>query len=205
MNHKSGDITVLDTSTRKVLGTIPALGELEVAVTDGKGKLFVNSEEKSEVAVIDLKSSKMETHWKLGECEGPTGLAIDPFHNRLFSVCANHKMVVIDSVSGELITELPIGSKPDGVGFDSDLGMAYSSNGDGRLTVIHEDDSNHFHVVKNLATQSGARTMMIDNETHHICLPVALYEPLPPVTEGMPKPRAPILPNSFTILVIAPQ
>ncbi len=205
MNHKSGNITVLDALTRKVLGTIAALGELEVAVTNGKGKLFVNSEETNEVAVIDTLSSKMIAHWKLGECQAPTGLAIDIEHNRLFSACANHKMVIIDSNSGKLIAELPIGGKPDGAGFDKTLGMAYSSNGDGTLTIVHEDDSDHFHVVENLATQFGARTMTIDPETQRIYLPAALYGPLPAVSQETPKPRAPILPNSFNIIVAAPK
>lgn len=205
MNHKSGNITVIDAINLKVICTIQALGELEVAVTDGKGKVFVNSEETGEVVVIDTHSSKMEAHWKLGACEGPTGLAIDSKHNRLFSVCANHKMVVVDSNSGKLIAELPIGGKPDGAAFDAALGMVYSSNGDGTLTVVHEDDSDHFHVVENLATQIGARTMTIDPETHHIYLPAALYGPLPNVSAETPKPRAPILADSFNILVVAPK
>ena len=205
MNHKSGNITVIDAVSLKVISTIEALVELEVAVTDGKGKLFANSEETSEVAVIDTKFSKMLAYWKLGECEGPTGLAIDSEHNRLFSVCADHKMVVLDSNSGKLVTELPIGGKPDSAGFDAALGMVYSSNGDGTLTLVHEDDSNHFHVVENLQTQIGARTMTIDSETHHIYLPAALYGPLPAISAEMPKPRAPILPDSFNILVVAPK
>lgn len=205
MNHKSGNITVIDVATLKVITTIEALGDLEVVVSDGKGRFFVNSEEAAEVAVIDTKSSKMVAHWKLGECQGPTGLAIDPEHDRLFSACANHKMIVIDEKSGKLVADLPIGGKPDGVGFDAALGMVYSSNGDGTLTVIHEDDSDHFHVVENLATQIGARTMTIDPETHHIYLPAALYGALPAVSADMPKPRASILPDSFNILAIAPK
>ena len=184
---------------------IDTLGKLEVVVTDGKGKLFVNSEETGEIAVIDTKSSKMVAHWKLAGCQGPTGLAIDPAHDRLFSVCANHQMVVVDSNSGNLIAQLPIGGNPDGAGFDAALGMAYSSNGDGTLTIVHEDDSNHFHVVENLGTQIGARTMTIDSETHHIYLPAALYGPLPAVTSETPRPHAPTLPDSFNILVVAPK
>ena len=205
MNHKSGNITVIDAVSLKVISKIEVLGELEAAVIDGKGKLFVNSEETSEVAVIDTKSSKMVAHWKLGQCEGPTGLAIDSEHDRLFSVCANNKMIVVDSSSGKLVAELHIGGKPDGAGFDAALGMAYSSNGDGTLTIVHEDDSDHFHVVENLATQIGARTMVVDPETHHIYLPVAQYGPLPAVSAETPKPRAPILQDSFNILVIAPK
>ena len=205
INHNSGNITVIDAASLKVITTIEALGELEVIVTDGKGKLFVNSEETGELAVIDTKSSKMVAHWKLAGCQGPTGLAIDAEHDRLFSVCANHQMVVVDSNSGKLVAELPIGGKPDGAGFDAALGMAYSSNGDGTLTIVHEDDSNHFHVVENLTTQIGARTMTVDPETHHIYLPAALYGPLPAVSAETPKPRAPILRDSFNILVIAPK
>ena len=205
MNHKSGDITVLDAATRKVVDTIKALGALEVAVIDSKGKLFVNSEETSELAVIDLKSAKMEAHWPLGNCQGPTGLAIDTEHDRLFSVCANNKMVVVDAKSGKLVAELPIGGKPDGAAFDAGLGMAYSSNGDGSLTVVHEDDPDHFRVVENLPTQFGAWTMVLDPLTHRMYLSAALYGPMPAITAETPKPRAPVLPDSFNILVVAPR
>lgn len=205
MNHKSGDITVLDAATRKVVGTIEALGALEVAVTDGEGKLFVNSEESNELAVIDIQSSSMAAHWPLGACRSPTGLAIDAAHARLFAVCANNKMVVVDAKSGRLVAELPIGGRPDGAAFDAALGMAYSSNGDGTLTVVHEDDPDHFHVVENLPTQFGARTMALDPQTHRIYLSAARYGPMPAATAAAPRPRAPVLPGSFNVLVVAPK
>lgn len=205
MNHRSGDITVIDAATRKVIGKIEALAELEVGVTDGKGRIFVNSEATSQLAVIDAHSGKMEAHWKLGDCKAPTGLAIDVEHGRLFSVCANNRMVVVDANSGSVVAELPIGSRPDGAGFDPGLSMAYSSNGDGTLTVVHEDDADHFHVVENVSTQVGARTMVVDPGSHRIYLPVALHGPVPPATTDTPRPRPPILAGSFSIIVIAPK
>jgi YVTN family beta-propeller protein len=205
MNHRSGNITVLDAATRKVIGKIEALGELEVAVTDGNGKIFVNSEATSELAVIDSHSGTMESHWKLGDCKAPTGLAIDAEHARLFSVCANNRMVVLDANSGRLVTELPIGSRPDGAGFDAELGMAYSSNGDGSLTVVHEDDADHFRVVENVSTQVGARTMTIDPQTHRVYLPAASFGPVPPATADTSRPRPPVIAGSFNIIVMAPK
>jgi DNA-binding beta-propeller fold protein YncE len=205
MNHKGGDITAINPSTRKVVGTIRALPELESAVTDGKGKIFANSEAENKVAVIDARTSKMVAAWELGGCTGPTGLAIDIAHHRLFSTCANNEMVIVDSKSGKVLAELPIGAHSDAAAFDPALGIAYSSNGDGTLTAVHEDDPDHFRVVANIATQEGARTMALDPATHKIYLAAASYGPAPAATADMPKPRKPILPGSFRIIVITPR
>jgi len=204
MNHHGGNITAIDARTHKVISTIPALEELESVVSDGKGRIFVNSEEENKVAVIDTAASKMVTTWPLEGCTGPTGLAIDTAHARLFATCANDKMVILDSSSGKQVADVPIGAHSDGATFDPGLGMAYSSNGDGTLTVVHEDDPNHYGVVSNVKTQEGARTMALDLATHKIYLAAAEYGPAPAPTPEMPKPRRPILPGSFRIIVVAP-
>jgi YVTN family beta-propeller protein len=204
MNRGSGDITVIDAATHRVVGTIDGLEELEFAVTDGKGRLFVNGEARSELGVVDVRAGRMTARWKLGNCLRPTGLAIDTEHGRLFSVCANRTMVVVDAGSGRIVAELPIGARPDAAAFDPALGMVYSSNGDGSLTVVHEDDAEHFRIVANLATQPGARTMALDPGSHYLYLSAASYGPAPQPTAAVPMPRAPVLPGSFEVLVVAP-
>lgn len=204
MNHKGGSVSVIDAMTHKLVSTIPALPDLESGVSDGKGTLFVNSESENKIAVIDLHAGKMVASWTLGDCDGPTGLAIDTAHHRLFSTCANNKMIVVDSTSGNVVTEVPIGGRSDAATFDAGLGMVYSSNGDGTLTVVHEDDLAHFRVVANVPTQEGARTMALDRKTHAVYLAAASYGPAPAASAAVPRPRKPMLPGSFRILVVAP-
>lgn len=204
VNHRSGDITIIDAATRSVVGTIPVLEEPEFAVSDGKGRLFVNSEAAGVLAVIDLHASRMTAQWKLGDCLRPTGLALDAAHARLFSVCANREMVVVDAAAGRVVAQVPIGAKPDAAAFDAALGMAYASNGDGTLTVVHEDDPAHFRVVTNLATRPGARTMALDPQSHELYLSSAAYAPAPRATPENPAPRPPVLPGSFQLLVVTP-
>ena len=204
MNHNSGNISVIRAGGSKPGATIPAADGLEVAVLDGKGRLFVNAEDAGQIIMVDTATGKRMAQWKLGSCEGPTGLAIDTAHDRLFTVCANNRMMVVDATSGRLVAELPIGARPDGAAFDPALGNAYSSNGEGSLTVVHEDDAEHFHVVENLPTQAGARTIALDPATHRLYLPAASYGPVPAATADAPKPRAPMIPGSFRILVVEP-
>lgn len=204
MNHKGGSVSVIDAMTRKLVSTIPALPDLESGVSDGKGMLFVNSESENKIAVIDLRAGKMVASWALGDCDGPTGLAIDAVHHRLFSTCANNKMVVVDSTSGKVVAEVPIGRRPDAAAFDTGLGMVYSSNGDGTLTVVHEDDPAHFRVVATVPTQEGARTMALDPKTHAVYLAAASYGPAPVASTAIPRPRKPMLTGSFRILVVTP-
>jgi len=205
MNHRSGNIAVIDTAVRRVTATIPALGQLEFAVRDGHGRIFVNSEETGEIAVIDAASAKMVARWSLGGCEEPTGLAIDAAHERLFSVCANERMAIVDSRTGAVVATLPIGKHPDGAAFDPGTGMAFSSNGEGTLTLVHEDDPAHFRVVANLPTQPGARTIAVDPATHRVYLTAASYGPRPEATAENPHPRPPVVPGSVVVLVVAPE
>lgn len=204
MNHKGGSVTVIDAMTNRLVSTIPALPNMESGVTDGKGMLFVNSESENKIAVIDLHSGKMVASWPLGDCDGPTGLAIDAAHHRLFSTCGNNKMVVVDSTSGNVVSEVPIGGRSDAAAFDAGSGMVYSSNGDGTLTVVHEDDPAHFRVVANVPTQEGARTMALDLKTHTIYLAAASYGQALDASTGAARPRKPMLPGSFRILVVTP-
>jgi len=188
-----------------VLATVPLGGKPEVAVTDDAGHVFVNIEDTNEVVVIDTSSNQIEARWTLKPCEEPTGLAIDVRHKRLFSVCANHKMVVVDTGSGRVLTELPIGSEPDGVEFDPSSGLAFSANGEGSLTVVHEVDADHFETIATVATQPHARTLALDPKSHRLYLVTASFGPIPASTQAQPHPRPPMLKDTFSLLVVAPE
>lgn len=198
-NGRSKDATAFDAADGKVVGTIDLGGKPETGVSDGQGRIFVNIEDTSEVVRLDAKELKVTARWPLAPGEEPSGLALDAKNRRLFSVCDNEKMVVLDADSGAVIATLPIGKHVDGAAFDPETGCAFSSNGDGTLTVVHEDDAAHFTVVQTVPTQRGARTLTLDPKTHKLYLPTAEFE-APSATTGRARPNA--LPNSFTILVV---
>jgi DNA-binding beta-propeller fold protein YncE len=201
-NGRSANASVIDAKSGTVAGTIALDGKPEFAVSDEHGRVFVNLEDKSELLAIDAKTRKVDTTWPLTACEEPTGLAIDIAHHRLFSACGNEHMAVTDSTNGRQVASVPIGNGPDGAAFDPQLGLAFSSNGqDGTLTVVHEDDPDHFSVVQTLATQKSARTMALDPQTHRIYLAAADFGAAPAATTEQPKPRPPMVPDSFVILV----
>jgi len=202
-NGHSANATVIDAITRKEIDTISLPGKPELAVNNSVGNVFVNIEDKNEIVVIDSNLNKILKVFPIGSGNGPSGLAIDQAHNRLFSVCANNKMMVLNSESGDIVSELAIGSSPDSAAFDQKLGIAFSSNGDGTLTLIKENDPEHFSVLQNVKTQKGARTMAYDTENHRAYLVTASFGETPPATKEQPKPRPTILPNSFVVLVVS--
>jgi YVTN family beta-propeller protein len=199
-NGRSNDATVLDAKTNKVIKTIKLAGKPEFSVTDGKGKIYVNIEDKSLICEINATTLKVEQSWPIAPGEEPSGLALDNVNHRLFSVCDNKTMVVVNAENGKVINSLPIGEHVDGVSFDNKLKRAYSANGDGTLTVVQEEDANTFKILENVSTQKGARTIAIDNSTHHVYLPTAEYGAAPAATKENPRPRPTINPNTFSIL-----
>jgi len=202
-NGKSHDVTVIDARKRVPVATIALDGKPEFAVSDGNGRVFLNNEDKDEIVVFDPRHAKVVSTWSLGDCEEPTGLALDKEHRRLFSVCQNNVMVVLDADTGHSIARVPIGAGPDGVVFDAARGMAYSANGeDGTLTIVHEDDPTHFRVVATVPTQTSARTITLDEASHRVYLPAASFGPLP--ADAAPHTRPPMLADSFNVLVLAP-
>ena len=203
-NGRSNDATVIDAKTNKTIGTIILGSKPEFAVTNGKGKIYVNMEDTCMVFMINPATMKVEQQWTLKRGKEPSGLAIDKVNNRLFSVCDNKLMIVMDAETGKVIASLPIGEHVDGCGFDAELKRAYSSNGDGTLTVIQEVDANTFKVLENVNTQKGARTISVNSKTHHIFLPTAEYGETPKPTNENPRPRPSVKPNSFVILDVAP-
>jgi len=202
MNGRSADATAIDAVTGMVAGTVPLGGKPEFAVADERGHIYVNIEDKSELVVLDPRKLAVEARWPLAPCQEPTGLAIDLEHRRLFAGCSNKLMAVVDAESGKVITTLPIGSGVDATAFDPGLQYAYASNGEGTLTVVHEDSPDKFTVLENVPTQRGARTMALDPRTHQVYLVTADFAPAPPAVPGQPRPRPAVLPNSFVVLAV---
>lgn len=200
-NAASKDVTAIDAKSGTVAGTLALNGQPELAVADDHGKVFVNLEDKSAVVKLDARKLAIDATWPLAPGEEPTGIALDRKHHRLYSTCANKLMVVLNSDNGKLVTTLPIGTGVDGAGFDSELQLAFSSNGEGTLTVIHEDSPDKFSVVDNVATQRGARTLEVDQKSHRVFVVTAEFGPTPAPTAERPRPRAPMVPGTFTLLV----
>jgi len=201
-NGRSADATVLDAASGKVAGTIPLGGKPEFATTDLDGHVFVNLEDKSEVLALDPKKLSVEHRWPLAPCEEPSGMAIDRAHKRLFVGCSNKTMAMMDATSGKLLATAPIGGGVDANGFDPGTGLAFSSNGEGTLTVAKADPAGRLEVLLNVATQRGARTMAVDEKTHRIFLVTAEFGPPPSPTADQPHPRPSQVPGTLTILVV---
>jgi YVTN family beta-propeller protein len=203
-NGSSNDATAIDARTGTVAGTIALGGKPEFAVADEKGHVFVNIEDTSEIVQFNSNKLTVESRWKISPGEEPSGLAIDRKHRRLFSVCSNKLMVVVDADNGKVITTLPIGPGTDAAGFDSETGFAFSSNGgDGTLTVAHEDTPDKFAVVENVHTLRRARTMALDTKTHQVYTVTAEFGAAPAATKEQPRPRPPMVPGSFTLLILS--
>lgn len=201
-NGASHDATAIDVKTDTVAGTIPLGGKPETGVADERGHIFVNVEDKSEIVDIDARKLTADAHWALAPCEEPSGLAMDRKHRRLFAGCSNKLMAVVNADTGKVVTTLPIGNGVDANGFDPATDLAFASNGEGTLTVVHEDSPDKFTVSENATTQRGARTMSLDTKTHRVYLVSAEFGPPPPATPERPRPRPSILPGSFTLIVM---
>jgi len=200
-NGRSADATAFDATSGKLLATLALPGKPEFAVTDAAGHVWVNIEDKGELVRFDPKTVKISATWSLAPCESPSGLAIDIAHRRLFSVCDNRTMSVLDADSGHRVASVPIGNGPDGVAFDSKRGLVYSSNGqDGTLTVVHEDDPDHYRVLATVPTQTTARTIALDPQTGHLFLSAAQFGMH--TEQGGPHHRPPVMPGSFTVLEV---
>lgn len=201
-NGHGHSATVIAAKTNAVLATIALGGKPEFARADGHGTIFVNIEDTAELVVLDSKAAVVKARWTLPKCEEPSGLAFDAIHHRLFSACANQTLVVLDADSGQSVASVPIGKGVDGDEFDPASQNIYSANGEGTLTVIHEEAADHYVVQQTLATQKGARTIALDTGTHRLYLPTAKFGPAPELTASNPRPRPPVVAGSFTVLVV---
>lgn len=201
-NGRSANATAIDAATGQIVGTLPLAGKPEFAVADGRGKVYVNIEDKSLLVAFDARTLTITGQWPLAPCQEPSGLAIDREHRRLFSVGGNKLMAVVDADNGRVITTIPIGAGVDGAAFDPAAGLAVSSNGEGTVTVVREDSPERFTVVGTVQTKRGARTIALDEATHRLYLPTAQFGPPPSPTADRPHPRPSILPGTFEILVL---
>jgi hypothetical protein len=196
-NGRSKNSTAIDAKTGTVAGTIALGGKPEFAVADGKGKVYANIEDTSEIVEVDAVKLMVTKRYSLAPCQDPSGLAIDAKSRRLFSVCGNRLMAVSDPDSGKVVATPAIGAGPDGVAFDPGTGYVFSSNGDGTLTIVQQTGVK-WDVVENIATERGARTIAVDEKTHKVYLPTAKTASGPGTGGG----RAAYLPDSFKLLVV---
>ena len=201
-NGRSKNATAIDAASGTVAGNIPLDGKPEFAAADGKGMVYVNIEDKSELTSIDARKAAVVNTWKLEGCEEPSGLAMDQKTRRLFSGCHNKVMAIVNADTGKVVSTVPIGEGVDANAFDPGTNLAFSSNGDGTLTVVREEAADKFSVVQNAETQKYARTMALDTDTHTVYLVTADIEVTPPAA-GEQRPRRTMKPGSFTLLVMS--
>jgi len=195
-NGESNNSSVVDPNTLKQVGTIALGGGPEFAVSDGKGKIYNNLEDKNSLNVIDAKTMKVIKNYPLAPGGGPTGIALDLKTNRTFSVCRENKaMEVVDITTGKVVATVPIGAGVDAVAFDPETKLIFCSNGDGTTTIIKQQSADKYTVAQTLTTQTRAKTLALDTKTHKIYLSVATMEP------GTRK----ALPNTFKVLVFKQQ
>ncbi|MEP7309371.1 MAG: hypothetical protein ABJA98_28030 [Acidobacteriota bacterium] len=205
LSHVAPQATVIDAKDGSVVGTIDVGGAPEQAATDGKGHLYVDIEDQNNVAVVDAKTMRVIAHYDISEkAKTPAGLAFDVKNHVLFAACRNPQtMVILDAESGKIITTLPIGTGVDGAVFNPATMEAFSSQGDGTLTIIKENSPTSFVVEQTLQTMTGAKTLTLDSKTNRVLLIAAEYAPPPtPPPAGGRAGRGQMLPDSFSILVV---
>src|SRR5258708_6324152 len=198
-NGRSANAIAVNAADGKVAGMIPVGGKPEFAAGDDQGHVFVNIEDKSQLLEIDAEKLSVLHRWPLAGCKEPSGLAFDQKNRRLFSVCGNKKMMVVNADTGAVVATVAIGEDPDAAGFDPDTQLVFSSNGEsGDLSVIHQDSADKYTVLENVPTRKYARTMAVDFSTHSIFLPFAEFEPVTPKGQE----ELPMKPNSFGVLSV---
>lgn len=198
-NGRGKNATVLDAATSEVLGTIPMGGKPEFADCDGKGRVYVNNEDTSEIIAINARTLKVEATWSIKPLEEPSGLAMDVKHNRIYSVGSNNLAAVVDAHTGKVLATVPIGSGTDGVAFDPGTGCAYASSGEGTITIIRQKASGGFEGIK-VPTRVGARTIVDNPKTHRLYLPTAEFVPVP--KDAKPGTRPALVNGSFQVIEV---
>jgi len=201
-NGRSKNVSVMSATNNQVVATIALPGKPEFSQADGNGYVYVNIEDKNEIVKLDAKTNTVVGSWPLTGCDSPSGMAIDRAQHRLFSVCDGNKMGISDYAAGKLKALATIGDGPDAAGFDGKLHLAFSSNGDGTLSVVDTSKSS-YPTVQTVTTVKGARTMAYDALTGRIFLSAAKYGPAPAATAANPRPRPAVVPGSFEIVVIS--
>ena len=196
-NGRGKNTTAINAADGTVAGTLALGGKPEFATVDGKGSIFVNNEDTSELIEIDAKKITETHRWPLAPCKSPSGLAMDQKNRRLYSVCDDKVSVVVNADTGKVVATPEIGNGPDAAAFDPELGDFFASCGEGVLTVVHEDSPDKYTVVENVPTKRSARTMGLDLKTHNIFMPAADFDPPAPGER-----RGKMKPDSFVIVVV---
>ncbi len=202
-NGKSKNVTVLDASSLAVITTFAVPDKPEFAVDDGAGQIYVNIEsDAGQMVVIDSRRLAVKATWPLPGCASPSGLAIDRAHHRLFSVCDGKVMAITNAENGKPVARIRIGDGPDAAAFDPKRHLAFSSNGEGNLSVVRQESADRYSLIGTVPTQRGARTMALDPASGKVYLVSADFGPAPAPTPEQPHPRPTPLPGSFTVLVV---
>lgn len=204
-NGGSSNASAINVDLDSVVGTVPLSGKPEFAVSSGDGRIWVNIEDKSLITEFDSRNLNVLRSIPLAPGEEPSGLAIDRKNHRLFSGCSNKLVVVVDPDSGIVVTTIPIGRGVDAAVFDRADQLLFSSNGEGTLTVAHEDDPDHYTVLENARTRRGARTMAYDPRTRKVYTVTGRYGESPPPPPGGAPQRPPIVPGSVVLLTLSPR
>jgi YVTN family beta-propeller protein len=200
-NGRSKDVSVIDAATEKVVATIALPGKPEFPQVDGTGTVFDNIEDKSEIVRLDAHAKKLTAEWPLTGCESPSGLAFDVPGHRLFPVCDGKKMGIVDSNTGKILATAAIGDGPDAAGWSAQHKLAFASCGEGVLSVVDASKSD-YPTIETLPTARGARTMAYDPATDRVYLVTADFGPRPAATPENPRPRPPMIPGTFTVIVV---
>ena len=201
-NGTSYDVTVIDANTNTVVTTFKIPGEPEGAQADGKGAIFLAIEDTHQLVRIDAAAAKVTAEWSVAPCERPTGLAMDREHERLFTVCENREIAVLDAATGAVVATPTVGSRAQGAGFDSKGAVVFSSNTEGTLTVLSQHSPNVYEAFQTLPTQPSTKTMAVDPSTGTVYIPAARFGPKPVATSDNPSPKAVMVPDSFVVLVV---
>ena len=199
-NGDAHSSTVIDAKRGTLVTNIPLGGKPEYLASAGDGKVYANLTDTSEVVEIDAKTATVVRRWSTTPCKQPVAMAIDTAHHRLFSGCRSGVMTISDYKAGKVVATAPIGAGVDGAGFDASSGNVFASNVDGTLTVIHQDTPDRYHVIENVSTPQGARNMGLDPANHRVFIVSAKFGPAEPGGPG--RGRGPVLPGSFTLMVI---
>jgi YVTN family beta-propeller protein len=203
LSHAAPNVTVIDAAEGSVVGTIDLGGAPEQGAGDGEGHLYIDVEDKNNVAAVDAKAMQVTAHYDLGDNKTPAGLAFDPKNQILFVECRNPAVsVIMSALDGKILKTLPIGTGVDGAGFMAQTSEAFSSQGDGTLTVIKENGHSDISIEQNVKTMTSAKTMTIDSKTQHVLLIGAEFGPAPEPAPGERPRRGPMTAGSFTILEV---
>ncbi|MDB5987256.1 MAG: YncE family protein [Nevskia sp.] len=203
-NSSGRNVTAFDAKTGKVLATIEVDGRTEFFASDGKGMIYDSLQDKATVIAIDARTLKVTATYPLAPHAQPAGTVMDPATHRIFVACRSQSLLVLDADSGRILQTFPIGERNDAAKFDPATKLVFASNGDGTLSIVHEDSADSFSLKQTVKTEFGARTMAVDNKTHRVFMPSADFTPAVAPSANNPNPRRAMVPGTFRVLVLAP-